>query len=567
MNTTERLIYLEGEIAKEPSSPKLLNDYANVLALLERTSEALEYYNRSIALRPNYAVAFNNRAGSLRRLGRYEEALSDYDRAISLEPGFTLAFINRGVALRDMSHLEEALASLDRAIELDPASASAFNNRAGVLRELKRLDEAVAGYSEAIRLKLDYYEAYNNRAITLHDLGRYDVALADVAMAISLNKVFAPSYYNQALILKHLDRLDEALASADRAVVLQPDYIEALNQGGNILFDLGRTAESIKNYARAATIDAGNSKVRYNQSLSILKSGNLREGWKEYEWRRKLDTWTYKFDGPEWTGEDIGSKTLLVYCEQGLGDTIQFCRFAVQMAKRCAIVILMVQKPLVELLRSLANVTVVAQGVKVNYHYHVPLMSLPRVLACTEDQLWPGAPYLRPDLGVNHWRDVLPAGYNVGIAWQGNPKFKRDRTRSIPLNAFKPLSAIEGVNLVSLQRNYGTEQINGIPQGMRLYTLSELDNFNGAFVDTALAMQALDLCITTDTALAHLAGALSVKVWLVLEYAPDWRWMDDRTDSPWYPTMRIYRQHRLHDWSGAMEDVRRDLHGIVAQRV
>jgi tetratricopeptide (TPR) repeat protein len=558
-------------LALRPDFPEALNNRATVLAALGRHADALASYDKALALNPLYAEAFYNRGTTLDALKRDAEALASYDQALAVQPLYPEALNSRGAALSRFKRCAEALASHDKALALRPDFPETLNNRGAALSALKRPAEALASYDRALALRPDYAEAHYNRAVTLDELKRYAEALASCDRALALRPDYPEALNNRGIVLDELGRHEQALASYAVALALKPDYAEALNNRGTAQSDLGRFDEARASYDAALAILPDYEECHWNRSLLMLRLGSFAEGWREYEWRRNRDSWEPRqFQGPQWAGEP-SAKLLLVYAEQGLGDTIQFARFARALAKAGHEVVLEVQPPLRGLLGSLAGVTVIRKGEPLpRFDAHLPLMSLPHVLRIAECDLSAQRPYLAADpdrverWAATLWRDDV---FTVGIAWQGNPKAPGDKGRSIPLAAFAPLAAVPGVRFVSLQKHDGVDQLAGLPEGMRIESLGDdLDAGPDAFVDSAAVMTHLDLIVTSDTAMAHLAGALGRPVWIPLKHVPDWRWMAEREDTPWYPTARLFRQGRRDHWDDVFARMASGLVRLVASK-
>lgn len=516
---------------------EILNNRGVALRDLGRSDEALEHYQRALVLKPDYPEALNNRGVALHDLGRFDEALESYQRALALRSDYPEALNNRGVTLHDLSRVNDALESYERALLLRPDYPEAFNNRGVVLDDLKRFEEALESYEQALALRSNYPEALNNRGNTLSDLGRFG----------------------------------EALQSYERALALRPEYAEAWNNHSLTLRELGRFEEALQSCEQALAITGDHAEYQFNKAFLLLINGCFAEGWAAYESRRQIDGWLERsLSGAEWRKGEPVPRRLLLYSEQGLGDTIQFSRFACAVAARGSETLLKVQPPLVALLSSLRNVRIIRDGETLpGYDAHLPLASMPRLLDISLRDVVMDRPYLFADPArVQAWARRLPAAqFRVGIIWQGKPTSNADIGRSIPLRAFAPLCHIAGVLLISLQKYAGLEQLEDLPPGMRVETLDEgFDAGPDAFVDCAAVMKSLDLVISSDTAAAHLAGALGCPVWIVLKYVPDWRWMMDREDSPWYPTARLFRQTRHGDWDEVFERIARELSAAVVAK-
>jgi tetratricopeptide (TPR) repeat protein len=565
----EALDMIGSALKRNPGSAEALSNQGAVLQRLGRHKEALRSYDQALTIWPEYPEALNNRGSVLRELNRYDEALAAYDRALAARPDYAEALNGRGNALLDSQRFEEALASYDQALAIRPDDPDTFNNRGNALTELNRPHEALASFERALAARPDYAEALNGRANVLRRLKRFEEALASYDRALAIRPDYADALNGRGNWLHQHQRCDEALASYDKALAIRPDYAEALNNRGNALLDLRRFNEALASYDRALRLDPRDADHRLNRALLLLLTGSFAEGWREYEWRRKTKGRERTLNGREWAGEDVSGERLLLYSEQGLGDTIQFARFARSVARRGAGVILEVPAPLGGLLKRLDGDAIIlrAGDPLPDFDRHLPLMSAPFILGCTPEQGAGEIPYLSADpIRIDQWSKRLPAGvFRVGIAWQGNPAAPVDKGRSIPLTAFAPLGRIPGVRLISLQKGSGVEQLADLPPGMVVETLgADFDSGPDAFLDTAAVMMHLDLIVTSDTAAAHLAGALGRPVWIVLKHVPDWRWMIDREDSPWYPTARLFRQIDAGNWDEVFTRVAAELTQVVA---
>jgi tetratricopeptide (TPR) repeat protein len=425
---------------------------------------------------------------------RLADAVAAYGRAVEREPGHRVAWLNWAVLARRLGHLEEAGEAAKRAVDLDPDDPIARSLLGGTLVQLDRAAEAEPHFHAAVELRPDDGEGFNNLALALRARGR----------------------------------LDEAIAACRTAVGLVPDDAEA--------------------HVHLAEL--------------LLLAGDYGEGFAEYEWRRRLPDTAPPGDGldaPTWDGDDPAGRTILVVAEQGYGDTLHFCRYAPLLAARGGRVVLVVQEALADLCRSLDGVdAVVASGAPLPaFDLKVPLLSLPHLMGSTPETTPATVPYLAPPADrLARWQgafDGLPPGRRVGIAWQGNPRGAGDRGRSVPLARFLDLAAIGGARLVSLQKGAGHEQLAALPAGA---AVEDAGRRCDDFADTAAVMADLDLIVTTDTAVAHLAGALGRPTWVALKGDPDWRWHVDRDDSPWYPSLRLFRQATAGDWDGVFAAIR-----------
>jgi tetratricopeptide (TPR) repeat protein len=528
---------------------------------------------RALQLDPYAADALNYLGMTLRNLDRLDEALDAYDRAIALRPAYAEAFCNRGNALRVMRRRDAALESYAKAIALRPSYADAYYNRAGLFEEMANWDDAVAGYEMAVALKADFPEALNNLGNALRGACHYEEALTAYDRALLLSPNYAEAMTNRGNVLRDLHRYDEALASHDRALALKPDLAEAFNNRGSVHHDTRRFDAAKADYRHALSLKPDHFDARSSLALTHLLLGEWEEGWKNYELRfRKPHNATRRPDNPasEWNGEDLAGKRLLAYGEQGFGDMIQFVRFVPLLEELGAEVTVLVPRRLHRLLATVSPTARFVDGVgpEDRFDFQVALMSAPGVLGVMPGSVPDAVPYLAADSKRHDiWRARLGEhGFKVGIAWQGNPAGSIDNGRSVPLREFAPLSQINGVRLVSLQKNHGVEQLDRKPPGMIVETPGfDFDEGADAFIDTAAMMANLDLVVTSDTSIAHLAGALGRPVWIALKHVPDWRWLLDRADSPWYPTARLFRQTRSDDWSGVVHEMATTIADLVEE--
>jgi tetratricopeptide (TPR) repeat protein len=550
-------------IALSPDLPQAHYNRGNALTALRRFDDALESFDRALALHPDFAEAHDARGQVLRQTGHYEQALAAYDRAVASRPNLPETHNNRGNALRDLGRLTEALAEYDRAIQLKPDMTEAHNNRGTVLDDLGRPADALLSYDTAIALRPDFPEAHNNRGNALGDLGRHDEALSSYTRALALNPDYADAHDNLGSARAGLGQSEAALPSFERALSLDPDRAETHANRGNVLRGLGRHEDAMRAYAAALALDPGHAAAHWNRSLCQLAMGDYENGWTSFEWRWRSEMAGAKreLSGRRWLGDfPIDGATVFVHAEQGLGDMLQFCRYIPMLAAR-ARVILETPRPLARLLSGLEGVArVVIQGEPPpRYDAWIPLLSLPAAFGTTLETIPAGIPYLSADPERSAaWRRRLATlpGRKVGLVWAGSPRPGQpranliDRRRSMALACFGPLAAIPGLSLVSLQK--GEPAAQAPPDGMALHDwTAELEDF----ADTAALVDALDLVISVDTSVAHLAGALGRPVWVLNRYDQCWRWLWGRTDTPWYPTARLFQQDAPGDWSGVIARV------------
>jgi tetratricopeptide (TPR) repeat protein len=549
--------------------PDLAEAHYNLGALLEKQGaleEAVTSYRRAIELKPDFAEAHYNLGGLREKQGSLAEAVACYRRAVELKPGFAEAHNNLALVLRAQNQLDDAAACFRRALELKPDFAEAHNNLALVLTEQNQFDLAAACCRRALELKPDFAQAHNNLGLVLHEQNRLEEAAACYRRALELKPDFAQAHNNLGLVLRDQNQLEEAAACFRRALELKPDFAQAHKNLALVLQEQNLLEEATACYRRALALKPDFAEAHYNQGLTWLLMGRFAEGWSGYEWRWKRKGNEERILAePRWTGSPLAGRTILLHSEQGLGDTLQFIRYAELVKRQGGTVLIEVHPALASLLARCPGVDrVIAGGEPLpKFDVHLPLLSLPRVFGTSLETVPAKVPYLLPDAAsLEKWKRELGAetGFKIGIAWQGNPAHRADRFRSIPLARFAGLARMRGVHLYSLQMGAGREQLSALAGPL---PITDLGDRLGDFDHTAAIVRNLDLVITCDSAPAHLAGALGVPVWVALAFAPDWRWMLDRGDSPWYPTMRLFRQNAPGDWEGVFERIQGALASLV----
>jgi tetratricopeptide (TPR) repeat protein len=498
---------------------------------------------------------------------RAEEAIACFQQAIRLVPHEAEGPFRLGNVYLEQGRLQEAAAAYQQCLHLLPEHVEALTNLGFILGEQGNLDAALANYQRAVGLRPDYAELHQNIGNVLREQGRLEEALACYREALRLKPDYLKAQVNQAIAQVMQGHPEEGERSLRRALEMEPEQAEIYNGVGAATSMQGKLAEAATHYRRALTIRPDYAEAHWNLALVLLLDGHLAEGWDEYEWRWRCKQTTPLpvFRQPRWDGEPLNGRTILLHSEQGLGDTFHFIRYA-PLVKRLGGTVLVQCQPVASgLVKTCRGIDWLAAGdaPREGFDVWAPFLSLPRYLGRTLADIPAEVPYLfaDPEL-VLRWRQTLAhlGGLRVGIAWQGNPKHPWDRHRSIPLACFEPLARISGVTLISLQKGPGTDQLATATGRLGVLALGEeLDGGRGPFQDSAAILRNLDLLISSDTAMAHLAGALGVPVWLALCTTPDWRWLLHRTDSPWYPTMRLFRQKNLGDWQPVFEEMAAEL--------
>jgi tetratricopeptide (TPR) repeat protein len=566
----QALRHIDRALKINPNNIPALNNRGIALRELKRFEEALASYDRALELWPGYADALLGRGSALKELKRFEEALASYDRALTLRPGLAEAHANRGNVLHALKRFEEALASYDRALALRPDLAEAHANRGSALHALERFAEALASHDRALALRPDNAEARYNRGNALHALKRFDEALADYERALALRPDYVEVLANRGITLHELKRFAAALESQDRALAVRPDYAEAFVNRGVTLHELKRFDEALASYDRAIALRPDYAQAHYNEAVCRMLTGDFDRGWQKLEWgwdTERLKNLKRKFSQPLWLGSDeIAGKTVLLHGVHGFGDTIQFCRYVPHVAERGARVILEIQEPLRELMGTLTGAAqIVSRGEPLpDFHLHCPLLSLPLAFGTRLATIPAQTPYLRASpQAVTEWNARLSPRPRIGLAWSGRPEHNNDRNRSMRLSTLlSPLAGFEAT-YVSLQREVRADDAPVLQcRSDILHFGEELESY----ADTAALIANLDLVISVDTSVAHLAGALAKPVWILLPFIPDWRWLLDREDSPWYPTARLFRQDETRGWDNVMARVHAALDTCLRRR-
>jgi FkbM family methyltransferase len=551
----------------------LYNRHAIDLAMQGKLEEAIAHFEQALRLNPDYAEGHNNLGNVFYFQRRYEAAATSYEQALRLEPNFPVAHNNLGTALSCLGRYEEAAAHCRTALASRPDYAEAHSNLAIALKGLGQVEEAISHYQEAVRLKPDYAEAHNNLGLALAEHEDWGAAAACYREALRLKPDYADAHYNLGLALASLQKWEVAEACYRQVLWLRPDSAEAHYALGIALAALGKHDEALRCYEQAVSYKPDYAEAHLACGVTRLLLGDFERGWPSYEWRSacQTDMQRWSFRQRRWDGSPLAGQPILLHVEQGLGDTLQFIRYVPLVEQRGGKVTVCCPREVVPLLARCRGIDQLLTEVPPDWMgTHAALLSLPGIFGTTLQTIPAQVPYLTADpQRVDRWRTELGAlslrggtvetcpparSFNVGIAWQGNPKHKQDRQRSLPLAQFERLARVSGVQLFSLQVGPGAEQLR--ESGHRFPIIDLGNRFDPTSLeDAAAAVAALDLIITVDSALAHLAGALGMPVWVLLPYAPDWRWLLERADSPWYPTMRLFRQPTPGDWNAVFHQV------------
>jgi tetratricopeptide (TPR) repeat protein len=549
----------------------------NALAAMGQNEQALERYERALALRPHLPEGEFAAGFALARLRRQKEAEARYRRALVLRPDFAAAWMNLGSLLREQGREVFAEAALRRAVELRPDLIAGWISLAILDWERRRPVEAEAHLRKAFALNPEQVE-------TLVAWCQFRVAERDLAgawgwlrWALERDSDHAEAVNMNGILLHTEGRFAEAIEAFERAEALGSQG--AASNRGNSLLDMGRMGEALRAHRKAVERDPTHPGSQYNLALTQLRLGDWEQGWPAYEarWRfREVHRNPRVFSQPRWQGEPLEGRRVLLHAEQGLGDTIQFCRYATLVAARGGAVVLQVQAPVERLMASLPAVRAgqveiallgTRRGGPPQFDLECPLLSLPAVFGTTLETVpWPGAylgadarlalerraqtPHVRPNQHFNP--DSAHQPLRVGVAWAGNPRYKADRRRSMEVKTLLPLLHTSGINWISLQKGEAAEQLSGLAGSVFIWDGSSADK---DLAETAVLVATLDLVISTDTSIAHLAGAMGKPVWILLPHLSDWRWMQQIETTPWYPTAKLFRQRSPGDWAEVLERV------------
>jgi Flp pilus assembly protein TadD len=565
-----------------------------------RWADAVHAFELARSLNPQDALGVSCLAVALLHLGRTVEAERWAREAIAIDGSQGSYWANLGACLYVQSRWAEAALTFREAASRDRSNAAIWSNLGEAEQRLGRLPEAQAAFEQSLAINPRQASSVLGLASVIGQQGRVEEGLALITTVLNQVPDYAPAWLAAGNMLSLQGKFQEAIDRLRRAAELAPDRYEVRYNLGKLLADtwelagaenlarglirdfpniadgwalqgkvqqqaIGRLAEAESSYRKALDLDPDHADAQGNLAILTLLLGKLDQGWRDYEWRFLRATFEARpGSGPRWDGQEVSGKTILVYAELGLGDTLQFIRYLPLLQQRGVEVIFECPEMLLPLFSMLpVDQLVTPRMPRPQSDYHCPIISLPRLLTSPIDFLAASVPYIRASSTlVEKWKIKLAAieGMKIGIAWQGNPRYPFDRWRSIPLVHFAEIAKVPGISLVSLQKGSGTEQLANFPSSERIVQLGqELDSTAGTLMDTAAIMMNLDLVITSDTSIAHLAGALGVSVWVGLSFIPDWRWQLDRSDSPWYPTMRLFRQKQPGNWSGVFEEMQATL--------
>lgn len=545
-------------------------------------AEAEELYREILVLRPRHFDAIQLLGALALQSRRLEEGIALLKQAVAINGMQAPIHSNLAYAYNALHRYKEGLASANRALALRADFVDALNNRGNALAGLDQPAEALTSFERALTLQSGFAQGWSNRACVLRDLGRPADALASCDQAITLQPNYADAWSNRANALSDLNRPEDAQESYQRAIELAPALADAWNNLGLTLVDLNQHAQALRSYEQALTLNPGSAETHWNESLCLLQMGRLAQGWQKYEWRwerNRIEASKRAFAEPLWLGDfPIAGKTILLHAEQGLGDTLQFCRYTAMVSALGARVLLEVPSELMRLLSNLDGVAeLIEQGQSLPpFDCHCPLLSLPLAFKTDLATIPASTPYLHPaPQATQRWAERIgtdaPGALKVGLVWAGGNRphvaelRKNDARRSVALETLRPLFDIPQVQFYSLQKGPAALQLAQSPE-LAARMIDHTDEL-ADFADTAALVANLDLVISVDTAVAHLAGAINRPVWILNRFDTCWRWMLERKDSPWYPSAQLFRQPALGAWASVIASVREALSVRAGRRI
>ncbi|HTK84641.1 MAG TPA: tetratricopeptide repeat protein [Patescibacteria group bacterium] len=553
-------------LALAPKDPETLNNLGVALQAQGKFDQALEKYAQALVQRPDYVSAHYNRGNCLRSAGDPVGAVAAYRQALAIQPDYPEALNNLATVLKDHGEYVEAAACCEKALTIKPGHVESMVNLGSIFKELKEPGRALEYYDRALTQRPGYIDALNNKGLALIDLSRFDEAIECFDQAIAAAPNRAEIYNNLAAAFDEKGEYKTSFEKYQQALALMPDCPESYYGLGNLARKQGRIDEAVDYYSRAIALRPGYAEAHWNMAFLLLLKGDLIPGWRESEWRwRRKNMKMHGFAGPAWDGGDLTGKTILLHCEQGLGDSIQFIRYAAFVKRKGGTVLLSCPPVLKKLFIGVSGIDEIFTDPKnlPKYDVQAPLLSLPGMVGTTLETIPSSKYYLKADEGRgDFWRQKLSnlIGLKVGIVWRGNPQHLNDRNRSMRPEQFAAFANLPGVAIVNLQKDARSDEIAALGVGKSFLNAGpEL----GDFSDTAALVSCLDLVISVDTSVCHLAGALGVPVWTLVAHEPDWRWLLGRADTPWYPSMRLYRQPAAGDWASVAAAVKADLQSLA----
>lgn len=560
----EALVSYQKALALKPDYLDVSVNCGAVLQSLKRFDEALICFEKVLAVNPNHVNALCNRANVLQDLKRFEDAHADYERALAIEPNRVEILSNNGNALQGLGRHQESLIYYQRALAIDPNFLSGWFNQGNALQAMLDFSGSIDCYRRALAIDPNYAEGFFNAAKSFFELGQIDDALVylDRVLAIMPNHLEALS--NRGVALLKIHDYQRAVSTLEQVLSINPKHVQALMSHGFSMLQLRHIDQAIADFAKVSIIDPNDFESQFNEGFCRLLMRDFKEGLRQYEYRwevKNLGLVKPDLPCPEWTGEQsLQGKTLLVYEEQGLGDIMQFCRYTQKIVDLGGRVIITAPKSLQGILQSMPSISKVflAGEVISGFDYACPLLSLPYLLGEEFATIYAPSKYLSSDPTiVDIWKNKIAhlKSPKIGVVWSGNPAYGNDQKRSIALEKFSKI-CVAGAQYISLQKECRDEDKLVLTDHPNIHFMG--DDIND-FSDTAAIIELMDLVITVDTSVAHLAGALGKQVWILIPFNSDWRWFIDGDVTPWYPSARLFRQDILGNWDHIIGRVQSEL--------
>lgn len=565
----EALVIFERMLEGQENHVEALNMAAAVSWQSGDTGRALELLDLAIQKHPNHPDAYLNLGVILEHHDRKNEAVDAYLAALEADPKHVLARLNLGNTYASLGKIGLAIEAYDLVLKSDPINVDALCHKGLILKDQGEYDQAEAALQNAVQIAPHSEQAWVNLGLVLRARLKPEEAFKAYEQALKINPTSLKALNNLAVLHRWQGDLDEAETLLRSILASHPDAVEVLNNYGDVLQAQCRIEEARTAFERVLEIAPGHPEGHHNLAVLLLLSGDFKNGWQQYEWRwlaKDFPSERRNFPQPMWTGEALNGQGILLYVEQGLGDALQFVRYAPLVAARGGKVFIECPRPLKRLFETVQGVEdVIARGDNLpDFEVQCPFLSLPSLLSVNADEIPADIPYLSiAKQDTQTWQDRLSetVGLKVGLVWAGSPHHTNDRERSIALEKYTPLADVENCTLFSLQIGDSSKQLQNVD-----FPIVDLTQDIGDYADTAALVSELDLIITVDTSVAHVAGALGKPVWLLLPHAPDWRWLMDREDSPWYPSMKLYRQPKRRDWESVFLRLHNDLKEVVDAR-
>ena len=568
--------YLKNAAKINASNPDLHYKLGVVLHQQGKLEEAIPCYQQAIQLQPNYPEAHSNLGVIYHQQGKLIDAMNAYLQAINFAPNYPDAYYNLGFVFKDQGKIPEAIQAYQKALDIQPNNPIALYNLGIVFQMQGKLEEAITAYQQALDIQPNYVVALYNLGTALQEQGLQEQAIDAYKKAIILQPNYVEAYSNLGLALKEQGKLEESIICYQKALTLRPDFPNAYHNLGLSLYEQGRLEEAITSYQKAISLRPNYAATHMALAIALLHLDYTTFGWQEYEWRFEAKGIDCNIPHIEkWDGTLKDNIDLLLIEEQGMGDVFQFMRYGSLLKEYFPSVSIAVKKELCKLIEmteiydQVYPLPLINSGIFKNTKW-IPLLSVPAILNLTKGKPLLDSPYIKIDLHkAEHWRKKIhiTSGLVVGLNWQGNPVVEKDdfKGRSLQLAEYESLASIPGIQFVSLQKGYGSEQLETCTFQDKFVECQDEINQTWDWVETAAIVQNCDLIITSDTSLAHLAGGMGKATWILLKKIPDWRWGLEGEQCAWYPSARLLRQTENGNWAEVIERIKEELAILAAK--